>query len=559
MSFVQIYTFLGGLGIFFFGMKTLSESLQTMAGDLIRKVINALTNNRVMGVGVGAFVTTLVQSSSVTTVMVVGLVNAGLMDLTQAIGVIFGANIGTTITGWIIAIKVGKYGLMFVAMGVFPMLFAKSEKIKQFGRFLFALGFIFMGLKWMSGSMKPLKDTEAFMNLLQFFTADHLFSLLACIAIGACLTFIVQSSSAMLGVTIALAMTGAITFQTAVALVLGENIGTTITALLASVGANSSARRAARAHAFFNVLGVTLMIPCFWYFIDFVDYLIGGNPDFIGEDGGKPLIAVHIASAHSLFNVTMVIVFLPFLNHIARLVTWLTPAPKRKEVPHLKFLPSEADIAPSIALTAAEQEIGHFSDIVKKVFKQTSEYLLADRPDKKVRDKILHLEDVTDKIQAEVTLFLCKTQEARLSFEQSSLSYSLIRAADELESIADYCVSLTRHKDRLFTAEEELSAEAKKDLKLYLQNTYSYFDSIMKTSAQSQSWNLEAISKQSDELNNQAKKILAGHRERLQKSKCSPLCGIFFNDMISGLRKMRAHSKNFAEAMAGKHEEGEVG
>ncbi|MFC1886971.1 Na/Pi cotransporter family protein [Thermodesulfobacteriota bacterium] len=261
--FELIYKFLGGLGVFFFGMKFLSEGLQAVAGPLIKRVISALTTNRILAVLVGAFVTTLIQSSSVTTVMVVGLVNAGLMELVQAIGVILGANIGTTITGWIIAIKIGKYGLLFVGIGIFPMLFSKQDAFKQVGNILVALGFIFLGLEFMSGAFKPLRSDDGFLTMMQYFSADHFWSLIACIAMGACLTMIIQSSSAMLGVTIALASTGAISFQTAVGLVLGENIGTTITALLASIPANTEAKRAARAHAFFNVIGVSIITPFF--------------------------------------------------------------------------------------------------------------------------------------------------------------------------------------------------------------------------------------------------------------------------------------------------------
>ena len=246
-TFKIIYTVLGGLGIFFYGMKTMSDALQQAASDVITKVINSLTSNRVLAVTVGVIVTMIVQSSSVTTVMVVGFVNAGLMQLTQAIGVIFGSNIGTTVTGWIISIKVGKYGLLMIGVGIFPALFSKNNKLQNIGRVLFGIGMVFLGLELMSGAFKPLRSNDQFLDMISYFSGQNYGAYFASILTGCLLTVIIQSSSAMLGITIALASSGVISFSTAAALVLGENIGTTITALLASVGTSTNAKRAARA------------------------------------------------------------------------------------------------------------------------------------------------------------------------------------------------------------------------------------------------------------------------------------------------------------------------
>jgi len=213
-----------------------------VAGDMIKNVVNSLTTHRVAAVMVGTLVTMIVQSSSVTTVMVVGFVNAGLMSLVQAIGVIFGANIGTTITGWIISIKVGKYGLLLIGMGIFPALFAKTNKWRQLGRIFFSVGMIFFGLQIMSGAFKPLRSMPEFLDSISYFSGQHYGAYIACVIVGCFLTMIIQSSSAMLGITIAMATSGVITYHTAAALVLGENIGTTVTALLASIGGNVNAR-----------------------------------------------------------------------------------------------------------------------------------------------------------------------------------------------------------------------------------------------------------------------------------------------------------------------------
>ncbi len=251
-----IFQVCGGLGIFLLGMKNMSEGMQAVAGERLRKMIGAITNNRLMASGVGTLVTCVIQSSSVTTVMVVGMVNASIMTLTQAIGVILGANIGTTITAWILVIKVGKYGLPLLGISAFFYLFSKKDTIRFFSMFLVGLGMVFFGLELMKKGFSPIQDMPGFEAWFLRFRPDSYLGVWKCVLVGAALTAIVQSSSATLGITIALALSGAIDYHTAAALILGENIGTTITALLASLGAFTNARRAAYAHVIFNVIGV---------------------------------------------------------------------------------------------------------------------------------------------------------------------------------------------------------------------------------------------------------------------------------------------------------------
>ena len=261
-----IFQVCGGLGIFLLGMKNMSEGMQAVAGERLRKMIGAITNNRLMASGVGTLVTCIIQSSSVTTVMVVGMVNASIMTLTQAIGVILGANIGTTITGWILVIKIGKYGLPLLGISAFFYLFSKKDRIRFLAMFLMGLGMVFFGLELMKKGFAPIREMEAFVEWFHRFSPDTYFGVWKCVLAGALLTAIVQSSSATLGITMALALTGTIDYVTAAALILGENIGTTITAFLASLGAFTNARRAAYAHVAFNVIGV------FWITLLFVPY-----------------------------------------------------------------------------------------------------------------------------------------------------------------------------------------------------------------------------------------------------------------------------------------------
>ena len=261
-----IFQVCGGLGIFLLGMKNMSEGMQAVAGERLRKMIGAVTNNRLMASSVGTLVTCVIQSSSVTTVMVVGMVNASIMTLTQAIGVILGANIGTTITGWILVVKIGKYGLPLLGISAFFYLFSKKDKIRFLAMFLMGLGMVFFGLELMKHGFAPIKEMPGFVEWFHRFTPDTYLGVWKCVLVGALLTAIVQSSSATLGITMALALTGAIDYRTAAALILGENIGTTITAFLASLGAFTNARRAAYAHVIFNLIGV------FWITLLFVPY-----------------------------------------------------------------------------------------------------------------------------------------------------------------------------------------------------------------------------------------------------------------------------------------------
>ncbi len=265
-AFEILFQVCGGLGIFLLGMKNMSEGMQAVAGERLRKMIGAVTNNRLMASSVGTLVTCIIQSSSVTTVMVVGMVNASVMTLTQAIGVILGANIGTTITGWILVIKIGKYGLPLLGISAFFYLFSKKDTIRFFSMFLMGLGMVFFGLELMKNGFSPIGQMPEFEEWFHRFRPDTYLGVWKCVLVGAALTAIVQSSSATLGITIALALTGAIDYYTAAALILGENIGTTITAFLASLGAFTNARRAAYAHVMFNVIGVC------WITLLFVPY-----------------------------------------------------------------------------------------------------------------------------------------------------------------------------------------------------------------------------------------------------------------------------------------------
>ncbi len=549
--FKLAYTLLGGLGIFFYGMKFLSEGLQSAASHWIRRIINALTKNRVVAVLVGLSVTCFVQSSSITTVMVVGFVNAGLMDLAQAIGIIFGANIGTTITGWIISVKVGKYSLLLIGLGVFPLLFSKKEKLNQLGRVLFALGLIFLGLNIMSGAFKPLRTHDGFLEMMQYFSADTYISLMATVLVGCLLTFMIQSSSAMLGITIALASSGSITFQTALALVMGENIGTTITAILASVGANTTAKRAAAAHAFFNVFGVLTLTSFFWVYKDLVENLVGGVSDFTDEDGKKPYIAAHIAAGHTIFNVSNVLLFIPFLKHLERFVKFLIPEKSKKEKKKLKYFGNLNITSPTLGISQARAELLKMSNIVNSTLSSTSEFLKSPTEVNDLSKKVRKYENITDHLQMEIAVFLSRVMEAPMSREESNRVNAILRMSDELESIADYSLSIVIYVERTFSEEYNIDKETKSEIYALMDRTLELFSTSEKYFIESLTIDDNELKPLWDDFNKTADQMKHTHLERVAAGRIDPEASLTLSDIVVSMRRIKNHTVNFVEAYQG--------
>ncbi len=542
------YTLLGGLGLFFYGISQFSESLSAMGSNVIKRAISKVTDNRVLAVITGLTITSIVQSSSVTTIMTVSFVNAGLMTLYQAIGVIFGANIGTTITGWIIAINIGKYGLALVGLGVFPMLFGKNVLWKTIGRCVFALGLVFFGLENMSLAFSPLRTNETFLSYLTVFSGNTVWSLIACIGMGCLLTIIVQSSSAMIGITIGMAAMGILEFQTAAGLVFGENIGTTIKALLASAGGTTAAKRAARAHTCFNVSGVILIIILFKSYIHFIDWLIPGDANYMLANGTKPLIGAHIAATHTVFNVTITLVFLPFLQYLARFVTWITPEPKQKEISKLKFIGDVKSMTPELAIAQVKQEILKMYQIVNKTIDLTKEYLISDSPDDKVAEEVYRHEKITDNIQKEITLFLHKVIEVSLSPGQTLMVNGLMRTSDELESVGDYCESLVDYKKRLYEIIEKFTPESMEMLSKYLDDVHAFYRESI-TAIDSSGFDLKKHRDWYGELGKEANRIREVYLRHIKEGKYNPLSGLTFSDIMVALRRVKNHSLNIAEAL----------
>ncbi|MCD4688616.1 MAG: Na/Pi cotransporter family protein [Desulfuromonadaceae bacterium] len=545
------YTVLGGLGLFILGMKYLSESLQILSGGLIQKAISCVTTNRFLAVLVGLSVTAFVQSSSITTVMVVGMTNAGLMQLSQAIGVILGANIGTTITGWILAVHIGKFGLLLVGVGIFPMLFVKNERISGIAKVLVALGMIFFGLEIMSGAFKPLRNAEGFRNLMLLLDAQSLPSLLGCAAIGCLMTMVIQSSSAMLGITIALASTGAIPMPTAVALVLGENIGTTITAQLAALGSTVTARRAAMAHSVFNVVGVLIIISLFTPFIGLVERLVPGASDYVNSQGGRPYVAAHIAFGHSFFNISATLIMVPFLQYLERLVVKIIPDTGEVGKGPFKYIGPPGSMPVAMGVSMVHEELRRMQDEVHEVLHDVGSQL---QPDLKGRarffQKIKEIEEETDVMQKEITTFTVSLMQAgQASLEQTDRAYAYIRAADELESIADYATSVSSYLKRLEKNELDFSEDAWDNLKGFHTEVFAFYTQAAQLLQSEGSGSMIDVRKEAGRLNDLADVIRDAHLVRMKTGSCSALSSLIFSDTAIALRRIKNHTVNLYESL----------
>ncbi len=550
---------IGGLGVFLLGMKNMSEGLQAVAGDRLRKMIGAVTNNRVMGVITGLVVTCLVQSSSVTTVMVVGFVNSGIMTLMQAIGVIFGANIGTTITGWILVLHIGKWGLPILGIAAFFFLFSKNDRLRYIGMTVMGIGMVFFGLELMKNGFKPIRSMPEFEAWFHAFQATSYLGIIKCAAVGCILTCIVQSSSATLGITIGLAATGVIEFRTAAALVMGENIGTTITALLASLGTTTTAKRAAYAHVLFNVIGTCWFIALFPFAIKALSGLIssktGFNPLEIGienmaEDKFEQIITAGIALTHTTFNVTNVIIFTPFAGLLAKLVTKMAPEKETKEIGHLTYLDVRMLDTPSLGIVQSQGQLNFMADSVIGMMDQLKTCLNGEGTPG-LESKIFHREEILDNVQKEIFLFLSNMVSGQVPHQVTQTANLQMRLADEYESLSDYIVNVLKGLKRMEKSGLKLDEQALDKMMVLHDRVAAY---IGKMNEYMKAENPEVLSWAATEgtaITKLMKENRAKHLTRLQNEEVSPYFSLAYTDMLNFYRRMKDHALNIAEVVAG--------
>lgn len=546
------FSLIGGLGLFLFGMRAMSEALQVIAGDRLRRAIGAATRNRMFGVSTGLVTTMIVQSSSVTTVMVVSFVNAGLMDVAQAASVILGANIGTTITGWILVLELHHSALLFLGLGVFLNFFARSETLRFTGQFASGFGMVFYGLSLMKGGFEPLRELPQFAAWMTRFGAETTVELVFTVLTGTALTMLVQSSSAMLGITIALATVGLLSFDGAVGLVLGENIGTTVTAQIAAVNGTTNARRAAMFHTTINVLGVAVMVMTFPLFLDAVDLLTPGDPTLVDAEGRRPFVTEHIAVAHTGFNISLALMALPLLHPLIRLSSWITPGARREQT-QLRFLHSSMVESPTLALEQGRLEVLHMASVTSDILHLTRDlYRLEPGKNSDLRDRILKKEKVTDSIQHEITVFMSKAMTGVLTEAQTEEIRGNIRLAGEVESVADYCERLANYRRRMQRMNVSMSPTAVAELNDYLDETVAFYDEIIDRGRRGETGWMLFVNAKGRDLLETADRLRDQNLARLSAQRCDPNAGIFFNDMLVAMRRIRNHSVNIAEAFQGK-------
>lgn len=536
-----VFGVIGGLGLFLFGMKQMSEGMQAVAGEKLRSLINKVTDNRFIACGVGIAVTGLVQSSSITTVMVVGMVNASLMTLTQAAGVIMGTNIGTTVTAWLIALHIADYGLPLLGLAALVFLFAKSQKVQYTAMIVLGLGMVFFGLELMKDGLKPLRSLPAFISMMSAFNPSTLFGLIKCVFVGAFLTAVVQSSSATVAITITLAATSVINYDTAVALVLGENIGTTITAFLSSLGTNTNAKRTAIAHVLFNIVGVTLMIPLFHLYLTFLKTVF---PETMA-------VATRIAFAHSFFNIFVVIMLLPFLKPFTRLVIAIVPAKKKKEKRHLTYLDVRMFDTPALAVQQSYHEIVEMSGGIAKMMNWFRDILTNPQPNEKIEQKIFHREKICDIVQKEIVEFIGKIMTGVVSQNATAETRKQLRLTDEYESISDYIVSLLKLRFRLRNDGLSFTDQGRADM-IHLHDAVTDYLYLIQQAVKNQDAGiLSKAQTQADTLKHLIKLIRSNHLSRLESEETTPLASLVYMDMLNGYRRIRDHALNIAEALVG--------
>ncbi len=439
---------LGGLALFLFGMDQMADALKAVAGERMKIILAKLTTNRFMGAATGAFVTAIVQSSSITTVLVVGFISAGLMSMAQSVGVIMGANIGTTITAQIVAFKVTKFALLMVAAGFGMLFFSRQEKIKQYGGMLMGLGLVFFGMSVMSDAMSPLRSYQPFLDLM-----TRMDNPLVGILVATGFTALIQSSSATTAIVIVMATQGFISLQAGIALVFGANIGTCITALLASVGKPREAVRAAVVHVLFNVFGVLLWIGVIPHLAEFVTWLSPSHPELSGADRLGAETPRQIANAHTVFNIANTFIFIGFTSQFARLVEKLVPDKPIEEIiiARPKYLDEELFDTPSLAIDRARLEIGHMGGRVREMLQGIMTAIITG--DRAMLENIARIDDEVDILHGHIVTYLGRISQKELTENQTRALVNLMAAANDLENIGD-----TIETDLVYLGKEGIQA-----------------------------------------------------------------------------------------------------
>lgn len=527
------FHFLGGLGLFLYSIKTMGDGLQQAAGDRLRFYIDKYTSNPFFGILVGIGMTALIQSSSGVTVITVGLVSAGLLTLRQAIGIVMGANIGTTVTSFIIGFKLGDYALPMLFLGAVCLFFTKNRTINNIGRIVFGVGGIFFALNLMSGAMEPLKDLQVFKDYMVELSKNPILGVL----VGTGLTLLIQASSATIGILQNLYASHLIDLQGALPVLFGDNIGTTITAIIASLGANIAAKRVAAAHVAFNVIGTVI---CIIFLVPFTG-LIQWFESFLNL---APEMT--IAFAHGTFNITNTIVQFPFIGALAFMVTKLIPG--EDEV--VKYEPLYLDEqlikqAPSIALGNAKKELLHLGNYAAKAFDLSYDYII--NSNEKVAEKGHKTEEAINTIDEKLTRYLISLSGEALSQKESEVLTNILDSSRDLERIGDHAEALLNLNDYLQRKNVQFSEAALEELAEIYLKTSEFVKDALESVENNDLEQAQALIKRHEDINNMERVLRKTHIKRLNNGECSTQAGVNFIDIISHYTRVSDHAMNLAE------------
>jgi len=533
-----LFTFIGGLGIFLFGINYMSDGLQKAAGEKLRSVLEKMTTNPVMGVIAGALVTGIIQSSSGTTVMAVSFVNAGLMTLRQAIGVIMGANIGTTATAFLIGFNVSKYSLPIIGIGMILLFFTKKKQVNYLGQIIFGFGMLFLGLSLMSDSMKPLRYWPVFQELMITISDIKILGAL----VGATFTAIVQSSSATIGILQELAYQGGVTFHQALPILFGDNIGTTITAALAAIGASVSARRAALTHFMFNVFGALIFITILPIAASIVLWIAS----YTGAD-----IKMQIAYAHGLFNITNTLIFLPLIGLLAAIVTKLIPGDDIEIEFGTKHLNHNFLSTPNIALGQVVNELTRMGNIARESFNDASEYFFEANHKRAAIAK--QKEALVDELDKRITEYMVKLSQNSLSEKDSILHNQLFQTINDIERIGDHAENIVELGEYKIDKKIVFSDDAYRDLKIMVQTV----DESVRMAIEALQENDKPLARkvmENEEIIDQYERTFRkAHIKRLNKGVCVGNSGIVFLETLTNLERIGDHAFNIARSVLGEY------
>jgi phosphate:Na+ symporter len=551
----------GGLALFIFGMHQMGEGLQKTAGDRMRNILAILTGTPLKAVIVGALVTVIVQSSSATTVMVVGFVSAGLMTLKQSIGVIMGANIGTTITAWIVATKIDEYAWLFVAIGFVMMFFMKKPKIKYLGQIIFAFGLLFVGLNSMGAAMKPLAKSEAFADLLLNIKDVPVLG----VVVGAISTMIVQSSSAAIGVLQTLGSTPVddlgtplISLYKAIPILLGSNIGTTITAILATIGGSRDAKRAATAHAVFNIVGsvafVFLLRP-YTHFVNFILGVLGVERIADGNTGIAGMVTPiansmreSIAISHTVFNVVNTLLWLPFIWLMVKLVTNIVRGEDPVVQKKLAFIDYKVVNSPAIAIDLATQELARMTEIATTMTQDAHQIIT--KYDKELEVKIFANEDTLDYLENEIVRYLSHIFQSSVITESDSVRIAgLMHATNDIERIGDYCSNICDTAQGMNEKGLGFSGQANSELDEAFALVEKIVTETVKALRDTDLVIAGKIMSHEDEIDTMEDKLRESHMDRLNNGECDPKTTVIFLELLHTMERIGDHCQNIAEVV----------